>query len=204
MKHLFKSPLTSERHRKIGTCDKSDFAGLELIELDKEEKKLIVSFKDYSKEVEYIEYAKQVYTKVNDDYGFAGMSREEQAKWVKKQGKYSYKSAIELMLILRERKENTYSNVYGGSFILIGNTLYTLYCDKKDLAITVCGNLLFSCWLSIGIECHSGKRNIRLNKKNLEDTIRKERIRFNNAKSNNGGVDKHVSFSYPTSVKWGI
>ena len=40
MKHLFKSPLTSERHRKIGTCDKSDFAGLELIELDKEEKKL--------------------------------------------------------------------------------------------------------------------------------------------------------------------
>jgi len=203
MTHLFKSPLTSERHRKTGSCEESDFAGLELIEMGIDEKKLIVSFKDYSKEVEYIEHQKQVYIKINENYGFAGMSREEQDVWVKKQGKYSYKSAIQLMLAIRERKEKSYSNVIGGSFILIGGTLYALYCNKKDLAITICGNLLFSCWLSINIECHSGKQNIKLSKENLESTIKKERIRFNKAKSKSIGIDKHVSFSYPKSVKWG-
>jgi len=204
MTQIFQTTVTSKRHREIGYCEKSDFGTLDLWQLNKDEKKLIVSFKDYKKEVEYIEFKGTVYIKIHNDYRFQYMSREDDTLWTGKQGKFSVKSALKLVLDLRQKFEGSFSNVSSGSYILIGNTLYAEYCKRKDLAITVCGNLLFSCWLSIGIEAHAGKANIKLSKKSLDDTIRKEKARFDKAKGSQiGKVDNHVSFSYPKNVKWG-
>lgn len=204
MKKIFNTPITSRRHRELGFCEENDFANLDLVSIPEEEKALIVKFKIDSTETEYIEFNNEVYIKINSDNNVFPFSREEDAEWIKKQGKFTEKECIKLMLKLREPMEKSYSCIDSKKYILIGRTLYYKYCKIEELNITVCGNLTFSCWLSIDIErTHDGKSNIPLTKTNLLKTIKEKKIAFNKAKTNSFNVDNHISFSCPTNTKWG-
>jgi hypothetical protein len=202
---IFTSPITSERHRKHGYCEKSDFGRIDLIELQAEDKQLIVSFKDYSGAIEFIEYKGFAFKKVGQRSGFGGMSRDEEGVWLKKQGKFSEKTALKLVLDIRERFESRYYPASSERYILIGKTLYVEYCKLKDLTITVAGNLLFSCWLSIDFESHGGKQTFKLNKKNFERVFKEQKARFEKAKPVKGAKvgDGHVNFSFPKQIVWG-
>ena len=204
MKKLFHTVITSQRHRTAGFCEKSDFGVIDLFELEPSEKKLIVNFRPYSNEPikEFIEHEGLAYVKM---YSFPRMGREAESVWLKKQGKFSNNTAIKLMLELREDIERSYSSVAGYSFILIGKTLYISYCPVKELSITVSGNLLFSCWLSINIESHTGKAQFKLNEKTFEKVVKEEKARFEKAKPKKGfnRGDGHVHFSAPVNVVWG-
>ena len=137
MEKIFNTVYTTERHRKWGTCEPSDFGTIELIRLSPSEKELAVSFKDHTvdtknpqgnmvlKETEYIVYGKDIYVKVDYHHFALHGSREEQYEWLnKKQGKLSDKTAKKAMLDLRESCERSYSTASDYKFIIIGNTLY--------------------------------------------------------------------------------
>lgn len=203
---IFFSVTTSERHRNIGYCEPSDFGSVELIKLSPEKKVPIIEFKKYSGDplIELIEYNKFVYKKVNKDSYFCGMAKDEEAEWLKLQGKFTDKSATKLILELRKRSENTFSSVSDINFLIIGKTLYQRYCEVKKLKITVCGNLLFSYWLSIDIEPeHGGKGNTTFSRKNFEKLFKTQKERFESGKPTKKRGDGHVSFSYPKNITWG-
>lgn len=206
MKTIFKSVITSERHRKIGFCEKSDFGHISLIELHPEEKELVVSFDEYDEKKEFIKYKNIIYSKLNKSSYLGGVSREDENEILKKQGKFSQQSALNLVLELRERLENWYSCVSSMRFLLISKTLYTNYCKEGELKITVCGNLSFANWLSINIEAeHGGKNNHNLNKKEFYKTVKEQYQRWLKNDPNTKSIDgKTLSlFSKPKNVKWG-
>jgi len=205
MRNIFNTIVTTKRHREIGYCESSDFGKIELIALESSEKELIVSFNDYKDKKEFIAFEGHAYAKVNKSSYFGGMSREEEGSWAKKQGKFSERTAIKLLLELRKRFENTFSNVSSAKYILIDRTLYVQYCKLKDLAITVCGNMLFAHWISINIECHEGKENIKLNKSNFEKIVKAQYERWKQGNPKTKSIDGHTHscFSKPTNVKWG-
>lgn len=205
MKKIFNSIVTTKRHRQIGYCEPSDFGTIELISLSPSEKELIVSFADYKDKKEFIAFKGHAYSKVNPSSYFGGMSKEEEEGWTKKQGKFSEKTAIKLVLGIRERFEKAYSNVSSIKYILIGKTLYVEYCKIKDLTITVCSNMLFANWISIDIECHGGKVNIKLNKRNFDKTVKTQFARWKQGNPEAKSIDGHTHscFSKPTNVKWG-
>jgi hypothetical protein len=128
MEKLFHTVITSRRHRELGYCEDSDFGKIELIKLKPEEKKLIVSFKDYNDKKEYIEHDGFAFIKTDSSCNFWGCSREKSQEILSKQGKFSEKSAINLMLSLRKRTEYDFSYVRSNTFLLIGKTLYEKYC----------------------------------------------------------------------------
>lgn len=204
---IFKTIFTSKRHRELGYCEPSDFGSIELIRLRPEEKKLIVSFRDSENEpvTEYIEHKGIVYKKMGKSESIGHLSREEDTEQGKMQGKYTDRKAIALLLKLRERKRANFSGMSDDSYIIIGNTLYADYCELKSLTITVASNLAFSYWLSIDIESHGGKQQIKLNKKNFDRVVKTERKRFEDGKPKEGTRrgDGHVHFSCPVEVKWG-
>lgn len=203
---IFFSVTTSERHRNIGYCEPSDFGSVELIQLSPEQKVLIASFRRYSNDpiTELIEYNKFVYKKVSTDSYFCGMSKEEEKEWLKLQGKFTSKTAIKLVLELRRRSENTFTHLDNINFLLIGKTLYQRYCEINRLKITVCGNLLFSYWLSIDIEGeHGGKNNTPFSRKNFERVFKVQKERFESGKPKTKRGDGHVAFGYPKNITWG-
>lgn len=204
METLFHTVVTSERHRERGFCEVSDFGKIELIELQPEEKQLIVSFKDYRTEIEYIEHSGYAYKKIGVSGGIWGFSKEEEEKIISKQGKFSQKYVIEVILKLRARMERTFSGVGDENFILIGRTLYRRYSKIEDLNITTCGNCLFSHWLSVDIEAHGGKATFPLSKTSLKEVIKERKAYWESTKPVNGTRgDGHSAFSQPLSVKWG-
>lgn len=202
---IFHSVITSERHRQIGYCESSDFGSINLISISPLKKELVVSFMDYDKPQEYVSYNNMIYKKIVKGEGINHLSREEEEKYIKLQGKFTEKTALKLVLELRKRMENTFSWVDTKSFLLIGKTLYSKYCKPKDLTITVCGNLAFSCWLSINFEAHGNKVTHKLNKSNFEKVFLNQKKRFEEAKPKEGRVrgDGHVAFSYPKKIVWG-
>lgn len=205
MKILFKTIVTSQRHREQGTFEDSDFGSIRLIELDPSEKELIVSFDEYKDKKEYIKVGNYVYSKMGGNPYLCGMSREDEDFWIAKQGKFSSNLAIRLMLTLRPKLENRFSGVDSVRYVLIGRTLYSRYCKIEDLNITVCGNMLFAHWISINIEAHGGKENIKLSKENFIKTVKEQKARWNDGNPNATSIDghKHSCFSVPTNVKWG-
>jgi hypothetical protein len=204
MKKIFHTVLTTERHKKHGYCEAQDFGSLELIQLEPEEKKLIVSYDDNENHIEMIEHNGKAYVKITNNSLFIGFSKEEDKEIASKQGKYSPNTALKFILEMRERLDNSYSHASEESYILIGRSLYAEFCKKRELSITVCGNLLFSYWLSIDIEAkHGGKKNYKFSKESFEKVFRTEKKRFDEGKPKNKKGDGHVSFSYPKNIKWG-
>jgi hypothetical protein len=203
MVRLFHSVTTSQRHRKDGFCEDSDFGHIELLELDPEEKELIVSFKDYQTNGEYIEYEGYAYTRMQPR--MLSMDVDDTKGWGKKQGKFSPKTALQFVLEERKLLDRRYSFAGSARYILIGRTLYSRYCKVKDLSITTAGNLTFSHWLSIDFESHGGKEEHKLSKSNFAKIKSESRKRWEAAKPKNGRIqgDGHSIFSYPTNVKWG-
>jgi hypothetical protein len=203
---IFHTVYTSERHRTMGTCDSGDFGKIDLIQLDKEDKELMVSFRKYSDEpkTEYIEHEGYAYK--NFGGKIAHLSQEEEEKWSGKQGKFTPKTAIELMLIFRESKRRTFAHADDSSYILIGRTLYERYCKTEDLSITVCGNTMFSHWISIGIESHGGKVEYPLSKSKFKEIYKDRKQSFEDTRPDkhfSGRADTHSHFSYPQQIKWG-
>lgn len=204
MKTLFHTVITTERHRERGFCEDSDFGKIELLELLPEEKQLVVSFKDYDKEIEYIEHDGYAYKKIGVSSGVWGFSKEEEEKIISKQGKFSQKYVLDLVLKIRARMERTFSCVGSASFILIGRTLYTRYSKIEDLNITTCGNCMFSHWLNVDIEAHGGKVTYPLSKTSLKEVVKERKAYWESTKPVNGTRgDGHSIFSQPLSVKWG-
>ena len=205
MEKIFHSPITTQRHRELGTCEDSDFATIELIELLPEEKVLIVSFEGYEKKREFIEFEGHAYSKMNAGSYFGGMSREDEAVWTKKQGKFSRKLAIKLLLTIREHIDNQFSCISSEKFILIGKTLYARYSKISDLTITICGNMSFAHWLSIDIEAHGNKTTVKLNKTNFDKTVKEQFARWKKGDPKATSIDgrMHSCFSKPLKVKWG-
>jgi hypothetical protein len=204
MTTLFHSVITTQRHREHGYCEPSDFGKIDLIVLSPEEKELIVSFQKYSNDpkVEYIRHKGYAYRKI-DTRGLTHFSKEEEGKWINKQGKFSENSALELVLEYRSRLDNSYSYAGSKSFILIGRTLYERYSKMKDLRITTCGNCMFSHWISIDIEAHGGKATYPLKKSSLEGVIKERRGYWESTKPKGIRGDGHSHFSYPNLVTWG-
>jgi len=147
MVKLFHTIVTTERHREHGYCEDSDFGKIELIELSPTEKNLIVSFQDYKHKKEFIEYEGCAYLKVGECSNFGGMSRDKEAIWIAKQGKFTRNSAITLMLELRKRFESSFSYVSSAKYILIGKTLYARYSKIKTLQLP----FVEICYLHIGL-----------------------------------------------------
>lgn len=204
---LFHSVTTTERHRKIGYCEPSDFGKIILYEVAPEDKQLIVSFKKYISDpmVEYVEFNGQAFRKIDTRNGLSGLSREDDKAWGKKQGKFSEQTAKQLVLKIREGADNRFSNAGSETFLLIGRTLYESYCPANKLSITVASNLLFSCWLSIDIESHGGKTEYKLSKSNFDKVFKAQKKRFEDAKPEKGKIkgDGHIGFSAPTQITWG-
>jgi len=205
MEKLFNTVMTTQRHREIGYCEDSDFATIELLKLNPEEKELIVSFNDYKSKKEYIKYKGYAYSKADSNSYLGGMSREDQKSWVDKQGKISEKYAIKLMLQIRERTIENFSCISSSSFILIGRTLYVRYSKISDLKITIGGNMIFAHWISINIENHSGKSDYKLSKKNFDKIVKKEKAHWDKGNPNTKNIigRTHSCFSKPEKVKWG-
>ena len=129
-------------------------------------------------------------------------TREEDNLWMKRNGRYTKKTATELMLKIRESHCNSFSGVYDDFFILIGRTLYQRWCKVKDLSVTTCGNMIFGQWFSVDIEStHHGKANTLFNKKNYYKILDKAKKYFNKSKTK--GREKEQYFSFPKSLKWG-
>lgn len=201
MEKVFHTILTTKRHREIGYCESSDFAKIELVQMSPDEKNLVVSFNDNSEKFEFVEFNKEIYIKTKSLTHF---SRDEERAILKKQGKFNKQSVIKILLDLRERKESNFSGISDSKFLLIGKTLYERYCKKSELGITVCGNLMFSYWLSIDIEArNTNKVFYPLNAKSFERVFTSQKKRFDEGKPKKGVGDGHVSFSYPTKIVWG-
>ena len=129
-------------------------------------------------------------------------SREDDTVWMKRNGKFSRKTAIKLMLKIRESSCKSYSCVSSSYFILIGRTLYQRWCKVKDLCITTSGNMSFGQWYSVDIEPrHCNKGNTLLTRKNYFTVLEKSRKYFDENKV--AGRESNQFFSYPESLKWG-
>ena len=202
---VFHSVITSERHRTLGYCENNDFGSIALINLSPDKKELIVAYQDDNKSHEYVSYNNKVYRKIIERNGITHFSREEEQKYQNLQGKFTVKTALGFVLEMRSRMEHSFSSPGEKSYLLIGRTLYYEYCKPKELTITVCGNLLFSCWLSIHFECHGNKITHKLNKPNFEKVLSAQKKRFEEARPAEGkrNGDGHVSFSHPTKIVWG-
>lgn len=203
MIQIFKTPVVSQRHVELGFCENSDFATIELSVAEPVEVEFI--FSHLSEDIPPIPATKKV-IKYNRYYYQnilrLPFSRDDDKFWMKKNGKFSTKTAINLMLKIRESHCNQYSCVYDSYFILIGRTLYQRWCKIKDLCITTTGNMLFGQWFSIDIESrHCNKINILLTKKNYFKALNKAKKYFNKNKVK--GREKEQFFSYPKSLKWG-
>ena len=196
---IYNTTTTTIRHNDFGHCEESDFGTIELFVMPKVEKELIVSFKDYNKSKEFIKVGEMVYVKFDEESN-VHLSREEQANWLKKQGRFSADFARKFMVELR-KKECSYSNAFSQSFILIEKTLYVKYCNIEKLNVTVCGNISFSHWISIDIESHGGKNNYPLRKSSFEKIVKEQHKLWVSTKEIKG--DGHSIFSKPTNIKWG-
>ena len=186
IKEIFHTSFTTQRHRTRGDCESSDFATLRLLLQDKENAIFYVE----TIEKKIYRYKNYLYcNKLNLHF-----SREEEGKWLKKQGKFSIKTATELMLKIREGSRNTYSCAISNEFLLIGRTLYQRYCKVKNLCVNVCGNMLFGNWLSISVEpIHSGKKSTRLTKKNYNKIIVDSTKYYNEkTKKNHNDAGLHI------------
>lgn len=205
METIFKSPITTKRHKEHGFCEDTDFGQIELIELSPAEKKLIVSFMDYDEFEEFIEYKGCAFRRISKATRSLPFGQKEEVTWASKQGKFSRKTAVKLVLELRSSFDDDYSGARSQRIILIGRTIYVEYCKIKDLTITVASNMLFSSWITIDIESHPGKVTIELNKRNFEKVFKEQKARFEKDKPKKGQKvgDGDVRFSYPKQIVWG-
>ena len=184
---LFHTILTSSRHRTSGFCEDSDFASIKLFYQDKEEAEFYL---ETNKKKKIYRYNNYLYRNILT----LPFSREEDSKWLKKQGRFSSKVAISLMLKIREQETKSFSVVSDKEFLLIGRTLYQRYCKVKDLCVTTCGNMLFGNWLSVNIEpVHSGKGSTRLTKKSYNRIVKRQTNFYNkNTRENHGDAGLHI------------
>jgi len=209
MKKIYHTITVSERNKHVGLWEDKDFGKIELFTMPKENKELIVSYTDYKTKHELIEVdGKGVYEKVHKRSYLGGFSTEDEEKIMKKQGYYSEKTAIELMLKIRKATERTFTFMTDFSFILIGKTLYVRRCNVEDLVITVQGNTLFAHWISIdfGTDKDNEDKEIILNKFNFNRIVNEQFARWKKGDPNTKNIDgdTHSSFSKPTKVKWGV
>jgi hypothetical protein len=196
MKELYKTNLLSRRHKELGYCQEGDFSTIRLLEVTEEEAPLICNIKDYDLNQNLRLYNKNYYSdwdKWNNKFIFK-----------EKQGRLTERTAIILMVKLREEKEkntNFYPASYSEEFILIGKRIYKKYCKKSELFITQCGNMLFSSWWSVDIEtANENKKCVHFNKENFEKELKEAKEHYDKYKSKTRG-DGHNYFSYP-KIKW--
>lgn len=205
-KKIFNTVITSERHRKYGFCEESDFETIELFELEKAEKELVVKFNDYDGQKEYISFNNYAFEKIDNKSYLGNLSTEIHRNLIKKQGYFTPQTAINFILRIRESSLKTYSYIRGFQFVLIGRTLYVSKCKLEDLQIGVTGNMLFAHWISICIEPkNENKRLYKLNKKNFNKVVKEEYARWKEGDPKTTNIDggTHSCFSKPTKIKWG-
>ena len=190
---VFHTPVTSGRHREIGYCEDTDFSTIKLFCQDKQDVSLYIETPDKR----LYEHKGNLYTNVLT----LPFSREEDAVFIKRQGRYSVKTAISLMLKIREKMEDSFSHVFDEEFILIGRTIYQRYCKVKDLCITVCGNMMFGNWWNVSIErVHDGKKSIRFSRKNYDRIVKQEtKYYYDNTREKHNDAGLHVE----KVKKWG-
>lgn len=205
-KAIFKSVVMSRRHVEIGTCEDSDYGTVELICLPEDEKELIVSFKDGDKKHEFIEFGGMVYAMMNE---VPRISRADSESLMATQGRMKAKTAIGIALRIRNSMANSFTHPGNETLLLVGKTLYRKFGTHDKLVVNTCGNLMFSYWLSVNIEYDNpNKQSYPCHKSSFERVVKESRKLFNKDKPlpgspKLGGMADHVSFTYPTSVKWG-
>lgn len=213
---IYKTNTTSKRHRELGYCEESDFGKIELIELKEDEIKfafLLNGSKGYvkgekitthkSNRPDYVYSYKNIYltSYINLPFG-----REEDEKYLSKQGKFTHNTSKQLMVKVRLQQDDNFYPAFSKKYYLIGKKLYQKWCKKSDLKITISSNMVFSSWIDMDIEPrHVNKNNIKFNKENFYKTLKELKLRYEkNASETRIGQLGQNYFSYPNITKWGV
>jgi hypothetical protein len=123
-------------------------------------------------------------------------SREVDAVFISKQGKWGRKGLKEFYLKLIECAAHYgFCPAFSETYYIIGNTLYRHRCNGNELCITQTGNTVFGDWWSMDIESrHPSKNSVRLTENNYRRELMRAKKRL--AKES---IDraKKIHFSYP-------
>jgi len=147
MKTIYYSRTVSGRNMQHGYFEEEDFGEIKIVQLSEEKAPLFLRITDYQKK----EVLRTMGNKYLSNEIYLPFSREEDALWMKKQGHWTEKTAVLLGIAVRKRCDSFYP-AENKTFYLIGKTLYRVLCEKSELEITQCGNMLFGSWWSIDIE----------------------------------------------------
>ena len=175
MNTIYYTKTVSIRNKKVGYFEKEDFGEIKILSLTDKEASLFITLTE-DKKKQQIRRFKNYYLTDNISLPF---SREEDFKWIKKQGYFSPKTARALGIRLREQNKSYYP-APSHEYFLIGRHLYYPLCKISELSITICGNTYFGNWWSLEVEAyHSGKGNIKFtpNAWKLRLAEEKERIK---------------------------
>ncbi|MDP3025906.1 MAG: hypothetical protein Q8O10_10300 [candidate division Zixibacteria bacterium] len=191
MKQIYYTKTVSERNRKYGYFEEKDFGEISIVELTEEEAPLMFKID------------KSIIRKVKSKYITSSFtlpfSREEDAEYISKQGRFREKLLKKLGIRLREQSDDSYYPARSFTYYLVGKNLFSSLCPVSELSITRCGNITFGDWWSLGIEPrHQGKNNIPFTKERFLKELAKDKKRI---ATQNKGRTKKIYFSYPR-VKW--
>ena len=196
MENLYHTLLVSDRHKKLGYCETSDFGKIALNELSEEEAPLICTIKDFQ-EIDNLRLFRGNY--YTDNYTHMSSSICAKDIFKRKQGRLTPTKAIELMITLRYKSEGSFSYVPNYEYALINKHLYVKLCSKGRLVISQCGNILFGDWWSLDVETSNvNKRYVRFNKKNFDYELEEAKKWID---EKNKGRNESIHFTYP-SIKW--
>jgi hypothetical protein len=191
MKTLYKTLTISGKNKEGLSCEDIDFGKIEIIRIAEQDAPLQFIVRKGKEQTRFRLFGVEYLT----DRPCFPFSREDDAIYIKKQGRWGNKN-LRMLYLQLIAKQNSFASAFSATYYIIGNTLYTSRCQKEELSITQTGNTIFGDWWSLIIERGCSNQHVPFSKKNYYEQLAKAK-KFVAERSKSRLRTGKIHFSYP-------